>query len=105
MAESGNTTPDLVKLISREGHEFFVDRKAALVSGTIKSMLSSAVNFGGEPACEIRFPEINSVVLEKVCQYFHYKVKYSDSPTSPPEFTIEPEIALELLTAANFLDT
>lgn len=32
--------PDTVKLISAEGHEFIVDRKAALVSGTIKSMLS-----------------------------------------------------------------
>ena len=32
--------PDTVKLISAEGHEFIVDRKAAMVSGTIKSMLS-----------------------------------------------------------------
>lgn len=30
---------DTVKLISSEGHEFIVDRKAAMVSGTIKSML------------------------------------------------------------------
>jgi transcription elongation factor B subunit 1 len=30
-----------VKLISAEGHEFYVDRKCALVSGTIKSMLQS----------------------------------------------------------------
>lgn len=29
-----------VKLISADGHEFVVDRKAAMVSGTIKSMLS-----------------------------------------------------------------
>lgn len=32
--------PDVVRLISADGHEFIVDRKAALVSGTIKSMLS-----------------------------------------------------------------
>lgn len=31
---------DMVKLISAEGHEFIVDKKAAIVSGTIKSMLS-----------------------------------------------------------------
>ena len=31
---------DTVKLISADGHEFIVDRKAAMVSGTIKSMLS-----------------------------------------------------------------
>ena len=31
---------DMVKLISADGHTFFVDTKAAMVSGTIKSMLS-----------------------------------------------------------------
>lgn len=29
-----------VKLISAEGHEFYVDRRCAMVSGTIKSILS-----------------------------------------------------------------
>lgn len=30
----------MIKLISAEGHEFFVNRKCAMVSGTIKAMLS-----------------------------------------------------------------
>jgi transcription elongation factor B subunit 1 len=34
------TAPETVKLVSAEGHEFIVDKKAAMVSGTIKSMLS-----------------------------------------------------------------
>jgi hypothetical protein len=38
MADEGEL--DTVKLISADGHEFVVDRKAAMVSGTIKSMLS-----------------------------------------------------------------
>jgi hypothetical protein len=38
--EDKGFVPDTVKLISAEGHEFIVDRKAAMVSGTIKSMLS-----------------------------------------------------------------
>lgn len=33
---------ETVKLISKEGHEFVVDKAAACVSGTIKSMLSSS---------------------------------------------------------------
>lgn len=37
---NGEQSP-FVKLISAEGHEFFVDRKCALVSGTIRSMLQS----------------------------------------------------------------
>jgi len=41
MAEVGETRDlDMVKLISADGHTFFVDTKAAMVSGTIKSMLS-----------------------------------------------------------------
>lgn len=35
--------PHMIKLISAEGHEFFVNRKCAMVSGTIKAMLSGSV--------------------------------------------------------------
>jgi len=45
-----------------------------------------------------------SHVLQKVCMYFTYKVRYTNSSTEIPEFPIAPEIALELLMAANFLD-
>ena len=53
---------------------------------------------------EIRFPEISTQILEKVIQYMYYKLKYTNSTVRIPEFVIEPEIALELLMAANFLD-
>ena len=43
-------------------------------------------------------------VLEKVIQYCYYKLKYTNSTQPIPEFAIEPEVALELLMAANFLD-
>eukprot|EP00697_Spironema_sp_BW2_P006736 gnl/Spiro4/20848_TR10150_c0_g1_i1.p1 gnl/Spiro4/20848_TR10150_c0_g1~~gnl/Spiro4/20848_TR10150_c0_g1_i1.p1 ORF type:complete len:117 (+),score=40.85 gnl/Spiro4/20848_TR10150_c0_g1_i1:40-351(+) len=97
-------TPDQVKLISNTGTEFLIDRKAAMLSGTIKSMLSSS-GFVESVSNEITFPEISTQILDKVCQYLQYKLKYNDSTTTPPEFEIEPEIALELLMAANFLDT
>ena len=45
-----------------------------------------------------------SHVLEKVCTYFSYKVRYTNSNTEIPEFPIQADIALELLMAANFLD-
>ena len=45
-----------------------------------------------------------SHVLEKICTYFAYKVRYTNSSTEIPEFPIQPDIALELLMAANFLD-
>jgi len=102
--------PDTVKLISAEGHEFFVDRKAALVSGTIKSMLSGPGNdnigtFQEQELGEIKFQDISAPILEKSIQYFYYKLRYTNATSEIPEFPIDPEIALELLMAANFLDT
>jgi transcription elongation factor B subunit 1 len=41
---------------------------------------------------------------ERSFMYFTYKVRYTNSSTEIPEFPIAPEIALELLMAANFLD-
>merc|ERR1712205_34895 len=103
--EDEEKPPAVVKLISSEGHEFIIEKDAAMVSGTIKNMLSAPGMFV-ESSGEIRFPEMNAQVLEKVCQYFHYKLKFTNS-TQPqiPEFVIEPDVALELLMAANYLDT
>jgi len=53
---------------------------------------------------EIQFAEISTPILEKVCRYFYFKLKYKNSTEPIPEFTIEPETVLELLMAANFLD-
>jgi len=52
----------------------------------------------------IRFPDMSGHILEKVIQYLHYKARYTNSTQRIPEFPIEPEIALELLMAASFLD-
>mmetsp|Transcript_5872 Transcript_5872/g.6728 ORF Transcript_5872/g.6728 Transcript_5872/m.6728 type:complete len:101 (-) Transcript_5872:333-635(-) len=97
--------PDTVKLVSAEGFEFVIDYRAACVSNTIKNMLSSQGNFTETELGEIKFPEISTPILEKVCQYFYYKLRYTNCPDVIPEFKIEPEIALELLMAANFLDS
>jgi transcription elongation factor B subunit 1 len=91
----------MVKLISAEGHEFFIDRRCAMVSGTIKAMLSGQF---AESRGEVRFPEIPGVILERVIQYLYYKVRYTNSSQRIPNFNVEPEIALELLMASNYLD-
>lgn len=97
MSEEDNSP---VKLISAEGHEFFVDRRCALISGTIKAMLSSQF---AEAKGEIRFPDIHTAVLEKVIQYLYFKARHTNSTKRIPEFIIEPEICLELTLAANYL--
>ncbi|XP_066931685.1 elongin-C-like [Clytia hemisphaerica] len=93
-----------VKLISSDGLEFIVKREHALTSGTIKAMLSGPGQFEENDTNEVSFREIPSHVLEKVCTYFSYKVRYTNSSSEIPEFQIQPDIALELLMAANFLD-
>ncbi|EKX33873.1 hypothetical protein GUITHDRAFT_81023 [Guillardia theta CCMP2712] len=92
---------DYVTLISAEGFEFVIERRCALMSGTIKAMLSATFMESQENT--VTFPEISTPILEKVVEYFYYKVRYAQS-SDIPEFKIEPENALELLMAANFLD-
>ena len=81
-----------------------VDEEAACVSKMIKSMMQSSGGFSERMDNKITFPEISGKILEKVCQYFYYKLQYTDSRDSVPEFKVPPELALELLMASNYLD-
>ncbi|KAK9826305.1 hypothetical protein WJX74_007168 [Apatococcus lobatus] len=97
---------ETVKLVSAEGFEFIVDYKAACVSNTIKNMLSSQGSFTETELGEVKFPEISTPILEIVCQYFYYKLRYQHATSKTiPDFKVPPESALELLRAANYLDT
>ncbi|WP_411023026.1 elongin-C [Salmonella sp. s51228] len=93
-----------VKLVSSDGHEFQIRKEHALTSATIKAMLSGPGAMLEDDDDRVEFRESPSHVLMKVCAYFTYKVRYTNSSTEIPEFPIAPEIALELLMAANFLD-
>ncbi|KAJ3331314.1 hypothetical protein HDU76_003496 [Blyttiomyces sp. JEL0837] len=93
-----------VKLISSDGFEFIIDRKCAMASGTIKNMLSSPGQFTESVQNEVTFRDIKAIILEKVCKYLYYKVKYTNTTQEIPEFNIEVDLALELLMAADFLD-
>ncbi|KAJ3379218.1 hypothetical protein HDU92_006836 [Lobulomyces angularis] len=105
MAESSEEPLlESVKLISSEGFEFIIDRKCAMASGTIKNMLSTPGHFTESSQNEINFRDIKALILEKVCKYLYHKVKYTNTSGEVPDFVIEPEIALELLMAGDFLD-
>lgn len=92
-----------VKLISAEGHEYFVDQEVAVsASKTIRCMLEGSFREAQDKV--IRFPDISSYVLERVIKYMHYRAQYSKSGGRLPQFAIEPECALELLIAAKYLD-
>ncbi|PAN51039.1 hypothetical protein PAHAL_9G565400 [Panicum hallii] len=102
--EEEEDTGGVVKLISAEGFEFVIDKKAAMVSNTLRNMLTSPGGFSETRQGEVRFPEISTHILEKICQYFYWSLHYS-SGKETAEFPIEPEITLDLMMAANYLDT
>jgi hypothetical protein len=103
MSSGGYEERVYVKLVSAEGHEFFLDRDIAIgSSSTIKTMLEGQFREAQDNI--IHFPDIAGYILERVVRYLHYKAQYSNVNERIPEFIIEPEYALELLIAAKYLD-
>uniref|UniRef100_T1JKP0 Elongin-C n=1 Tax=Strigamia maritima TaxID=126957 RepID=T1JKP0_STRMM len=106
VAVGGCEGPDsmYVKLISSDGHEFIIKRKHAMLSGTIKAMLSRQGESLENETNEVKFVQISSLVLATVCEYLAYKARYMGSGEELPNFDMASEICLEVLMAANFLD-
>ncbi|PVU86880.1 hypothetical protein BB559_003439 [Furculomyces boomerangus] len=112
------------KFVSGDGIELYLDREIAIQSGTVKRILdNNNGQFAESIANEISFPEIRQVksiqkptfitffvhsgkILEIVCKYLVYKWRYSDGDVfrQIPDFVFDPEIALELMMAADYLD-
>ncbi|KAF9277912.1 Transcription elongation factor B (SIII), polypeptide 1 (15kDa, elongin C) [Mortierella alpina] len=105
MAAPGATESEYVTLESADGFQFVIHREAAMLSGTIRNMLSSPGQFQEAAEGAIQFRDIKAVILEKVCKYWYYRARHANSVTEIPHFEIEPEYALETLMAADFLDT
>lgn len=98
---AGSDAPQWVTLVSGEGARLKVERRVALVSGMIRTMLSS----GGftEASGDITFSDISTATLELVVKYMEYKATYTNSDAPIPEFHVPPESSYELLLAADYL--
>lgn len=84
-----------VKLISAEGHEFFVDRSIAIAySKTISLMLEGSFREAQDNI--IRFPDMAGYILERVVKYLHYKARYSNSTSRIPEFVSNQSACLRI---------
>ncbi|ELP87889.1 transcription elongation factor B polypeptide, putative [Entamoeba invadens IP1] len=92
-----------LKLISQDGHEFFISRECAQHSGTLKTMLEDQPTEG---IITIPIPGIPSKLLERTIDYMYYRQMYSRAPSQDaiPNFDVDPSNALELLLAAHYLD-
>lgn len=76
MSEESKDASTFVKLVSAEGHEFFVDRNVAIsASKTIRTMLEGQFREAQDNV--IHFPEISNYILERVLQYLYYQSKVS----------------------------
>lgn len=51
----------------------------------------------------LKFPDIHSQILEIVIQYLHFK-HLNRGKDNPPQFTIDPRIACDVLKAATYLE-
>jgi hypothetical protein len=95
---------DDLTLISNDGYHFVVERRTAMISQTLRNILYGAGNFEEVQTKKIRLP-IRAIILERVIEYWHYRSQYSDHIDQLPRFDIDPKMALELLQAADFLQT
>ncbi|KAF2463398.1 POZ domain-containing protein [Lindgomyces ingoldianus] len=94
---------EFVTLESSDGFEFKVLRSAACLAGTIKKALDPSYGFREESEGRIKLATINGVTLEKVCEYLYYHQKHAEAK-DVPDMEIPPELCLELLIAADYLD-
>ncbi|KAF2704570.1 POZ domain-containing protein [Pleomassaria siparia CBS 279.74] len=101
MADSNLT--EYVTLVSNDGFEFKILRSAACLAGAIKNSLDPTYGFKEGSDNRVTLPTINGVTLEKVCEYLYYNQKYAESKDAP-DMEIPPELCLELLIAADYLD-
>lgn len=104
MALNGDTPSPFVTLISADNYEFIIRRDAAMISGTIRRMLDLQSNFSEAQSGVCHLENISGIVLEKVVEYLYYNQKHRDS-TGVPDMEIPSELCLELLMAADYLDT
>ncbi|KAH7097278.1 BTB/POZ protein [Auriculariales sp. MPI-PUGE-AT-0066] len=98
-----------VKLVGTDNFEFIVPREAALASPTLSDMLSMDTGFSEASSNTVHL-DYRAAVLGVVAEYLMFRW-HATQPTTTKEdisdFTerIPPELSLEVLTAADFLQT
>ncbi|KAF8603630.1 POZ domain-containing protein [Ceratobasidium sp. AG-I] len=97
-----------IRIKSDDGFSFLVDKKVIECSVTLRDMLDTDLGFAEArtKTCSLQY---RAAVVEKVVEYLNFRYIYKDasSTTDIPDFTkrIPPQIALELLSAADYLDS
>ncbi|CCC69226.1 hypothetical protein NCAS_0C02360 [Naumovozyma castellii] len=92
-----------VKLVAEDGSEHELSIEAASLSPVLTAFLKHP-NMKTDP--KIDLSQYSSDILDKVCEYLEYKLKYKDVPDSDdiPEFDLPTELSLQLLLVADYLN-
>mmetsp|Transcript_97998 Transcript_97998/g.227259 ORF Transcript_97998/g.227259 Transcript_97998/m.227259 type:complete len:108 (-) Transcript_97998:86-409(-) len=93
-----------VRLVSADGHQFYLDSRIAFECETFRKMVEQD-HFKEGQTKVIHLPTITGKVLEKVIEYLYYKYKYTDSKAAIPEFPIDDDMVLDLLSVSHYLNT
>ncbi|TCD65373.1 hypothetical protein EIP91_002737 [Steccherinum ochraceum] len=106
-SSSTASSEEWVRILSNDGFSYLVKRKVATASGTLKNMLSTESNFAEAASNTCPMSE-RGIIVEKLCEYLTFKTLYEKVPPKEdiPDFMerLAPEIALELLMAADYYD-
>ncbi|KAG0141815.1 hypothetical protein CROQUDRAFT_82857 [Cronartium quercuum f. sp. fusiforme G11] len=112
MAENSSSGSKYVTLVSEDGYRFIIPKQAAVLSNTLKDMLSEDMGMLESESGVVNLAH-SAPVVEKLCEYllfkdFHVQAEQADGPasaTSNFDHRIPIELALQLLECADFLDT
>lgn len=88
-------------LVSQDGFEFTIPEEAAMLSALLAPMITN--EFQEHKSRRAELENIDGHILERVCEYLCYSLKYKDQG-DVPDFDVPAELALELLVAADYLD-
>ncbi|CDW82758.1 UNKNOWN [Stylonychia lemnae] len=90
----------IIKLISNDGHTFYVNKDVIAISKHLNNIVNSGFREGDSKEISL---DINAEILEICVKYLHYKLIYRKVSFARPPFPIEPKIALDVLKAAIYL--
>lgn len=95
---------DTITLIASDDTKCAITKSAATISPVLKAMIQGPF----QEKNEVALPDIGPEVLDKVIEYLELKAKSirerDNFETDKIDFNVPPELSLELLLAADYLN-
>lgn len=101
----GEPLPDfrIIKLIAKGGVTFHMDIETAKVSGYLSRLFAPGSKFKEAITGEVNLKWIRPEVMERVCDYMHWKRTIAVYNDRKHTFSVDPQILVETTIASDFL--